>query len=72
MTRFKWAGSLAVCHCFVEGVGVGSVCRHRELCRAPELTHELPSLSWFDGDHPIGGCGKLVTLLLRLAMPDMW
>jgi len=48
------------------------ICRHRELCRAPEPTHELPSLSWFDGDHPIGGCGKLVTLLLRLAMPAVW
>jgi uncharacterized protein YjbJ (UPF0337 family) len=29
-------------------------------------------LSWFDGDRPIGGYGKLVTLLLRLAMPAVW
>jgi hypothetical protein len=65
-------GSLAVCHGFVESVGVGRVCRHRELCRALESIHELPSLSWFNGDHPIGGCGKLVTLLLRLAMPAVW
>jgi hypothetical protein len=53
MTRFKWVVALAVCHCFVEGVVVGRVCRHRELCRAQESIHELPSLSWFDGDHPI-------------------
>jgi hypothetical protein len=66
------AGSLAVRHCSVEGVSVGRVCRRRELCRAPESTHALPSLSWFDGDHPIGGCGRLVTLHLRLAMPDLW
>ena len=46
---------------------VSRVCRHRELWRAPELIYELSSLSWFEGDHPIGGCGKLVTLRLRLA-----
>ena len=66
------AGSLAVCHCFLEGVGAGRVCRRRELCRAPESTHEVPSLSWFDGDHQIGGCGRLVSLRFRLAMPDLW
>jgi hypothetical protein len=49
-----------------------SGCRHRELCRIQESTHALPSLSWFDGDHPLGGCGKFVPLLLWLAMPVVW
>jgi hypothetical protein len=44
----------------------------RGLCRALESTHELPPLPWSDGEHPIGRCGKLITLLLWLAMPAVW